>query len=406
MTRPRLLFVAPWFLLPADSGGKIRTGDILRGMKGGRFEITLASPLPRDDEIDAAAKMDDLCDRFVGWPEGRSLLPRAVRRASHLFSSLPVSVADDRNPSATAIVQRELDKSPDVVVVDFPHTAVVAPPPYGVPSVMFTHNVEAEIYERHTELAANPLRRWIWGGQARKMDRFERQVLRAFDTVVAVSRRDREILESRYGLARVATIPTGVDVDRLAYKPPPASPRDRLVFVGAMDWAANIDAMRFMLEDIWPCLARVRPGLEFHIIGRNPPEELVREASRLGYRWSFEGFVDELAPHVHGADVYVIPIRVGSGTRMKAFEAMAFGRPVVSTSVGVEGLDLTPGTDFLRADAADSFAASVLRLLGDAELRRSLAERARTLVAERFSSETVARVFESICADAAGRKTH
>tara|TARA_B100000614_G_scaffold259371_1_gene283837 strand:+ start:1032 stop:2261 length:1230 start_codon:yes stop_codon:yes gene_type:complete len=395
--RPRLLFVAPRFLFPTDSGGKIRTTDILRGMKGGRFEIVLASPAP-DNIAPFESEIESVCDRFEGWsePARGALFP--VTRMRHLLSSLPVAVATDRSATGKAAVGSLLAEKPDVVVVDFPHTAVLLPHRIDCPSVLFTHNVEAEIFERHVDLAGDGLRRGVWRDQSRKMVRFEGEACRRFDTVVAVSDRDGEVLTRRYGLKDVATIPTGVDLNRFPFRPSEDHAGKRVVFVGSMDWRANIDAMEFFMADVWPRVAAARPEATMAVVGRNPPPALVEEAKRRGLAWTFTGFVDDVRDHVYDAQVYVVPIRIGSGTRIKVFEAMAMGSPLVSTTVGVEGLPIADETHYLCADDAEGFAAAVIALLDDPNRRLALATAARHYVEENFSSERVAQIFEDICA--------
>lgn len=395
--RPRLLFVSPRALVPTDEGGKIRTANILRQMKGGAFRITLASPAPPDPARDLPAT-ETLCDRFVSWPAVR---PSPLRRGLALLDRLPVSVATDRSAAGRQAIAAALAEGADVVVIDFPHAAVLAAPPFGVPAVLFTHNVEAEILERHAQLARG-LWRPVWRSQARKMEAFEGGVARSFDSVIAVSDRDARALARRFGLARVETIDTGVDLAFFGFRAPedaPAVPPEggRIVFTGVMDSPANIDGVQYFLTEIWPLIVAARPRAEAVIVGRNPPESLVSAARERHPGVRFTGFVDDIRPHVQGADVAVIPLRVGSGTRIKAFEAMAMGRPVVSTTIGVEGLAVTPEEHLLIADAPAPFAEAVLRVLGDAALRARLAATARQLLEQRFSWAHVARQFEAIC---------
>ena len=396
-SKPKLLFVSPRYLFPLDQGGKIRTANTLRGMKGGRFEIHLAAPLPpgRRDEAELAA----ICDRFVSWPAPQVF---RARRVAALLDPLPVGVAADRSAAGRAVVAGALAERPDVLVADFPHSAVLLPQHLAVPSVMFTHNVEAEIFERH---AAHAKGVWqpVWRDQARKMRRFERDALRRFTRVIAVSARDATALREQFGLARVDAIDTGVDLDFLAYTPPPAAPEGGglVAFTGTMSARANMDGVQFLLDEIWPRILRARPKAEAAIIGRDPPESLQRAARERGYTWRFTGFVDDVRPSVRAAHLSVIPLRVGSGTRIKAFESMALGRPVVSTTVGVEGLAVVPGQHLLVADDAEGFAAAVLRLLDEPALGTQLTSAARALLQERFSWSQIAAQFEAICGKAA-----
>jgi len=391
VTRRRLLFVSPRFLFPLDQGGKIRTTGILRAMRGGAFEIVLASPAPPGWQ-DHAAAIATACDRFVPWPAPRQ---GRLGRALALAGALPVSVATDVSVHGHAVVAQELAGGPDVVVVDFPHAAVLAPARLPVPSVLFTHNVEAEILERHAAVARG-LWQHVWRREAAKMQAFERDVLRRFDTVVAVSARDGRALAERYGLADVALIDTGVDLDFYPFHAP-AAQAGAVVFSGAMDSRSNIDGITFLMDEVWPLVVAARPDARMRVVGRNPPAALVAKAERLGLAWSFTGFVDDIRPHVLAGDVAVIPLRVGSGTRLKAFEAMALGRPVVSTPLGMEGLDVQAGTHFLAADGGPAFAAAILRLLDAPALRRAIATAARAELEARFSWTQVGRQFEAIC---------
>ncbi|HKQ61672.1 MAG TPA: glycosyltransferase family 4 protein [Candidatus Polarisedimenticolaceae bacterium] len=398
-TQRQLLFVSTRFLFPADSGGKIRTTQILRGLKGGQFAITLASPGPAADGRSWDAELERACDRFAGWPARREHRWFPVTRMLHLVERLPIPVATDRSAAGRRVVAAELAQRPAVAVFDFPHAAVLAPGGIGVPSVLFTHNVESWIFRRHAEVERNPLKRAIWADQERKMRRFEAETLRSFDTIVAVSEGDAEWFRDELGIRDVAVIPTGVDLDYFHWGPPGDS--SRVLFTGSMDWLANQDGIEYLLEEIWPHVVRALPAARMRVVGRKPPPALVSRAAAHG--WEFTGFVDDVRPHVATGSVYVIPLRVGGGTRIKAYEAIAMGLPVVSTSIGVEGLPLVPDEHYLCADTPEEFAAAVVRLLCDPDQRLTLSRAARRYVEERFSIERAARVFEEICERTASR---
>jgi glycosyltransferase involved in cell wall biosynthesis len=177
-----------------------------------------------------------------------------------------------------------------------------------------------------------------------------------------------------------------------------------VIFTATMSWAANVDGIHFLLDEVFPLLVRARPNLRAVIIGRNPPAALSDKIRERGLNVTLTGFVDDIRPYVAEANVYVIPLFVGSGTRIKAFEAMAMGRPVVSTTLGVEGLDVVDGETFVRADDAEAFARAILALLDDAPLRARIACAARRLMEDRFSWSRVARQFETICERALARR--
>ncbi|MDZ7803474.1 glycosyltransferase [Thiohalophilus sp.] len=392
--KPRLLFVSPRFLFPADQGGKIRTTQILRGMRGGRFEIVLASPADAGEVERYRYELDQVCDRFISWPAPANGPLKKLTRFRHLFSPLPIPVISDASAAGARIVRDAMQEA-DVVVFDFLHAMVLAPDILDRPSVIFTHNVEAEIFRRHAEVARNPIKRAVWQQQFRKMQRYEAASLRRFDTVVAVSERDAQTFSDIPGIQQVATIPTGVDLDFFAYAPP--GDADHIVFTGAMDWQANIDGIEFFMDAIWPQVVARRPDARVTLVGRNPNPALMERARRRKLPFTFTGFVDDIREHVQGAAAYIIPLRVGGGTRIKAFEAMAMGIPMVSTGLGVEGLPVTPEEHYLHADTAEEFADTLVRLLEDGDLRQTLSHQARDYVEARFSSQAVADRFEAIC---------
>jgi glycosyltransferase involved in cell wall biosynthesis len=350
-SKPRLVFVSPVFLFPNDAGGKIRTTNILRGLKGGAFHVTLLSAATAEQARRWSKEIDGACDEFIGWD------PAAARpmwlRAFDLLGR----------------------------------------------STCFTHNVEAEIFARHAKQARGPLRRWLWTSQHAKMERFEGAALRRFDSVIAVSERDARFFTDAYQVAASHAIPTGVDLDFFSYQAPPAvdaATPPTVVFTGSMDWAANIDGMQFFLNQVWPRVLAARPDARFVVVGRNPPPSLLALARNTS-NVEFTGFVDDVRPYVHAAHAFVIPLLVGGGTRIKAFEAMAMGCPVVSTAIGIEGLEAQRDVHYLERDDPAAMAAAVLDLLNDTALRNDLAQRARQLVEDRFGHEKAARVFEEIC---------
>ena len=175
--RLSMLFLSTRFLFPSDSGGKIRTRDVLRGLKGGRFKITLVSPQPTDATA-YASELEQVCDRFVGWPDPSWGYRHSIWRLMALLSTKPVSVATDRSAAGIRLVADELAGSHDVVVIDFPHAAILLPERASIPTILFTHNVESEIYKRLAEVT-DTLFKYLLRDQYRKMLRYERTVLGA-----------------------------------------------------------------------------------------------------------------------------------------------------------------------------------------------------------------------------------
>ena len=392
----KILILQKRILFPADTGGKIRTLSVLRHLAA-RHEVTYLSNVQSDD----APHLDEM--RAIGvrletipWQETPRTSPRFYADlACNLLSPYPFTAVKDYDPALRARAEQLLaGEDYDLVICDFVQMARNAIGLDAPASLLFQHNVEAQIFQRHATSGPGWLRRRYMARQWHKMRRFEAAAGRQFDTVVAVSDPDRAVFESEYGWQHVRTIDTSVDVD---YFTPSATPqRDgRIVFVGSMDWLPNEDGAKFFAHEVWPLVRRKHPHATFHIVGRNPSAMVARLAEIEGVE--VVGTVPDVRPYLAEAAVVVVPLLVGGGTRIKIFEAMAMEKPVVSTALGAEGLKVDAGEHLLLADAPDEFARAVNTLLDDREMRTQIGGAARRVVCENFSAETVARQFEAIC---------
>jgi glycosyltransferase involved in cell wall biosynthesis len=210
-----------------------------------------------------------------------------------------------------------------------------------------------------------------------------------------VSEADGATFERLYpGALRSAAhvVQTGVDTRYFTPAAEEARRPAHLVFTGSMDWLPNEDGMLYFVSEILPLIRRAEPGTTLSIIGRSPTPAVRRLEQEPGIEVT--GSVDDVRPHVSAGSVYIVPLRVGGGTRLKIFEAMGMGKAIVSTTVGAEGLPVTDGGDILIADAPESFAGAVVRLLREDGLRRRLERAARALVVGRYDWSAVARDFE------------
>lgn len=376
-----------------DAGGKIRSANILKNLKGGAFTTRLLMPATAREAALYATQITSLADDVTLWRAAPHDFLWRLRRAAGLFSRTPISALSDADARAKEAVAAGLAHNPDIAVFDYAQTLAMTPASLSVPSVLFAHNVETEILDRHATTATGAMRH-VWKREAAKMRAFESAAAARVNCVIAVSERDAAAFRDSFDAREACAIPTGVDLDYFAYAPPQASAAPALVFTGSMDWKANQDGLFWFMDEVWPLIAQRRPDASFTVIGKNPPPALVARSRALN--WRFTGYVDDVRPHAKGA-AFVIPLRIGGGTRLKAFEAMAMGLPVVSTALGAEGLPVVDGEQLLIADDAAAFAAAVLRLLADADLRSRLAANARALVENNFSHRAAARVFERHC---------
>ena len=284
----------------------------------------------------------------------------------------------------------------DVVICDFLAPAINMPRSLPCTSILFQHNVEAMIWKRHFEVQSNQLKKQFLRDQWRKMRSFEREACRRFDSVIAVSREDREQIRQEYEVDAVFDVPTGVDTE--FFKPAGREPREshNVVFTGSMDWLPNEDAIRYYTEHIMPLVRQAIPDATLTVVGRNPYSSLV-ELSQKDPSIRVTGRVEDVRPYMDRAAAYVVPLRIGGGTRLKIFEAMAMEKAIVSTSVGAEGLPVSDGDELRLADTPESFAAAVVELLTQPEEAGQLGERAGRVVRAKFGWGGVAKSFADIC---------
>jgi polysaccharide biosynthesis protein PslH len=394
----KVLWVKSDFLHPANRGGQIRTLEMLKCLHG-HHEIHYVA---FDDGKNPGGleRNSEYCSR--AYPIPHSVPPhRSLRFMGQLFQGLvsSVPIAVERYTSARMRQQiKELlgQEKFDTLVCDF-----LFPAP-NIPDVsrcvMFQHNVESIIWRRHVEYANHPVKKAYFRLQARRMHAFEGAICRRAGHIVAVSEADREAMHRLFGVERISSINTGVDI---AYFTPPSSLEAKensvsadLIFTGSMDWLPNIDAAQFFAAEVLPLIRRERPHCRVIIAGRRPTSA-VQELAKRDSRIVVTGTVPDIRPYLWGSSVSVVPLRIGGGTRLKIFEAMAAKLSVVSTSIGAEGLPLQNEKDIAIADSPELFARCCLDLLADADLRLQRANQAWELISSRFSWEAVSREFES-----------
>jgi polysaccharide biosynthesis protein PslH len=390
----RLLWLNANLLLPLDKGGRLRTWHLMRHLAA-RHEITYLCFAQPEEVARHGAAMAEVCAHLETVP--RQNAPKGSARfygrvARHLFDPAPYAVAAYRSTPYRDRADALLDAGRfDRVVCDFLVPAVNLRPRLPCPSLLFTHNVEAEIWRRHAEAEDNPLRRTLYAQQWRRMQRFERRTLARFDRVLTVSDVDRLTFHRLYAGALQApttVVPTGVDT---AYFRRPAGVATRpahIVFVGSMDWLPNEDGVVAFCRDTLPLIRGAVPDVTFSIVGRDPTPAVQRLAD--GHRVVVTGRVDDVRPALHEAAASVVPLRIGGGTRLKIYESMAAGTPVVSTTIGAEGLPGEPGRHLLIGDDPEAFAAAVISLLRDRVRRDAMAAAARQFVVDHFDWSAVA----------------
>jgi glycosyltransferase involved in cell wall biosynthesis len=316
----------------------------------------------------------------------------ALQLAGGLFSPLPLAIGRWRSPELRATLARLLrEERYDAIVCDFLVTAVNFP--QIEKAVLFQHNVESIIWKRHADTAASWARKKFFRLQEERMFAFERDTVRRAAGVIAVSDQDSQTMRDLYGVSS-GSVPTGVNVGH--FRPPEdATPEDGLVFVGSMDWLPNIDGVRWFAEEVLPLIRASHPSLPVTIVGRMPPPEIRDLALRDPYL-RVTGTVPDVRPYLWNARVSIVPLRIGGGTRLKIYEAMAAGTAIVSTTVGAEGLDAVDGETIALADDPREFARRCLNLMTDRAACETMRARAMDMVASRYSWRQVTERFERL----------
>jgi glycosyltransferase involved in cell wall biosynthesis len=394
----RILWVKVGGLWPLNTGGRLRSFHIISELSRHHAVTVLTTHEPEEDG-NALAQHLPRCWNVTSVPHalakrgGIGFLWALMRS---WLTPLPVSVYKCRNAALAAEVVREsADGHFDLCVADFLYAVPNVALDGTTPVVLFEHNVEYMIWQRTGANSRNPLRRALLELEWRKMRRYEIRACRRSRLTIAVSEDDLLLLGKDAPESRMAAIPTGVDVDYFDAGDGTLEQTAEIVFTGSMDWHPNEDAMRYFIDAILPLLRLEVPEVSLTIVGRNPSPQLRDAAATAGV--AVTGTVDDVRPYIRRAAVYVVPLRIGGGTRLKIFEALAMGKAVVSTSIGAEGLPLQEGVHILRADDPAAFAAKVLELLRDGTRRRELGTAGRRLMEQEYSWSRVAQDFERHC---------
>lgn len=391
----KILWVNPHFLHPARQGGQIRTLEMLRHLH--RWHEIHYVALENQATAESLERSSEYCTK--AYPIPHKLPPSggawfALQTLGNLIDPLPLAITRYRSDAMRNEVVRLLMKGNfDRLVCDLLFTAPNIPAMNQ--ALLFEHKIETTVWDRYLEDANSAPARAFFRIQRNRMARFEGDACRRSAHVVAVSKQDAQRFRTFFKASRVSEVPTGVDVP--AFLPPkdwqPEHYAD-LVFVGSMDWLPNIDACNYFVREILPLIRQKRPNCTVGLVGRAPGSGIL-EMARADSKVFVTGTVPDIRPYFWGGTVSIIPCRIFGGTRLKIFEAMAAQTPVVSTSIGAEGLPVTHGRNICLADTPEEFADRCLELLDSRARREQLAKEAFQMVSSQFSWEHAARVFEA-----------
>ena len=391
----KILFLSQLLPLPLDAGPKIRAYYVLRHLAEAGHEVTLLCFVRPGDRESDVRELGRFCSTVETVTLSRSRLKDVRDGLLSLVSATPFLIRRDRS----AAMDRRLEQVAGRTSFDAVHADQLWMAPYAlscrVPlKVLDQHNAVFKVPQRLAAQQRNPVVGAVLRGEATKLASFERSAVATFDRVVWVSEDDRRAFPSadrnRKGLHE--TIPIAIDPsERL---PVERSRPFRVTFLGGLHWPPNAEGVRWFAERVWPKVAAAKPDALFTVIGKGGPGQLGSRNGRGGM--TVVGYVADLERYLAETAAFIVPLHTGAGMRVKILDAWSWALPVVSTTVGAEGIRATAGEDLLVADTADAFADALIRVLGDQALARRLSRAGRSTVEALYDWRKVYRAWDRV----------
>jgi len=383
---------------PPTSGKRLRTLNLMQRLADRHRVTYIARPSSAGQDLKQAEeyfKDNRIEPILVDDPVARKKGPFFYARLfGNLFSSLPYSVSSHQSGSMrAALAQYAATHQVDLWQFEWSAYLNLLERAAGGRRLLIAHNVDTLIWQRYAEHTDGFLKRSYVRKQWKKFERFEGEAFRHADRVAAVSEEDARLIRERFGQPKVDVVDNGVDIH---YFDQVHGERDpfHILFLGALDWRPNIDSVDLLLTKIFPAIHAQEPRAKLEIVGRHPSQGMIERAHTVpGVRLYHD--VPDVRPFLGQCGVMAVPLRIGGGSRLKILESLASALPVVSTTVGAEGLDLTPGEHYIRAEE-DQMASALLDVMRDPGPARMMAEKGRAHVRELYDWDVVARKLEAV----------
>lgn len=396
----KILMLSPTLPYPLTDGGRIRVYNLLKQIALNN-DVSLLALETQDTDKDNINKIQELGVN-VHLVENDKSPPKVsiTTILSSFINKQPITVTRYNISTYKQRFKELLDTHIyDVIHYEMLHTAQFHVET-DLPSVLSLQNVDSAIWGRLQQETMNPFYKFAYWTQFRAFKRYERTLSPKFDVVTCTSDIDAAVYSQYCSENRVEIIPNGVDV---AHFSPETTSQvfAHLIYIGSMDWYPNEDAVTFFADDILPLIQKSVPDVKFTIVGGNPSERVQQLANEEGIEVT--GRVPEIKPYFDEATIFVVPLRIGSGTRLKILEALAMGKAVVSTTVGAEGLSLQNRDEIIIADKPAAFAEEVVRLLTIPSLRREIGENGRKRVEQDYDwkniGEKLVGIYQSVVSE-------
>lgn len=384
----KILIFSLIFPLPPDSGARIRIFNIIKKLSQDHDLVLLA---PADPEKDPVSELKKYCQEVetVHLSSGMNL-KGAVDRLKSFVLQIPFIPSRELKRSIGELLKKY---SFDLIQIEKLHLAPYLPLFSHLPTVLDEFDIDSISYKRKLVCERNPLKKIRLFIQWLRVKEYERRVIPRFKKVVVVSEKDKELLLSASPQINASVVPNGVDLEYFKPEDGLEEP-NTLFFTGLMVYPPNVDAMLQFCKKTLPLIREKIPDIQLYIIGGNPPQE-IRSLSRIRNIF-VTGYMDDVRSVLNKCQVCIVPLRIAAGTRLKILEAMAMRKPVVSTTIGAEGLEVSPGENIIIADTPEDFAKKTVDVLKNSALRERLILGGRRLVESRYSWEACLQKLEAV----------
>jgi sugar transferase (PEP-CTERM/EpsH1 system associated) len=398
----KILVLDEEFPYPLNAGKRIRSFNLIKRLVGRHQVNYLAYGIEGSEAYEALA--DSGIHPIAVPPQvppksGLLFYPRLL---ANLFSRYPYIVSSHHSRIFRSAMEKAIERiRPDLIICEWTPYAVYVRNLSDVNRIVVAHNIECLIWRRYYENERNPVKKWYIKKQTIKLERFERDIFAHIEGATAVSNLEAETIRGFNSELDIQVVENGVDLE---YFQPSTNPpaKNSLVFVGSMNWRPNQDAIQYFVEEIFPLIKSKRGDVTATFVGQDPPAHIKRLNQIPGIK--IVGRVDDVRPYVLDGAVYIAPLRIGGGTRLKIIEALAMGKAVVSTRVGAEGLDLTDGENIILADAPERFADKIIFLLDNPDIAEKLGVTGRKLVESKYGWDTLAVKLERFLSEVNRKK--
>ncbi|MFZ1082433.1 MAG: glycosyltransferase family 4 protein [Candidatus Kryptoniota bacterium] len=387
----KLLQISPRVPYPLTDGGSISIFNITRQLseRGAQIYFVAVSGNPKSDLPDELSR---LCqDGLIADTTKTYGLKTAL---INLFSSAPINIQKYHAKSTLdKIVDFVKNKQFDLIHVDHLHVAyygIALSRIFNVPVALREHNLELKIMERFSKSSGNPVYRAYAKSQMKKFMKYEPLICSMVDKCIMITEEDRDRLLSMRKDVDAIVIPAGVDTD--FFKPSDLiGDEDTIIYVGGLDWLPNIDGLKWFVNEVMPIVIKSKPNVKFYIYGKGASHGVDKLDD--GKNVIVKGFIKDVRQAFEKGRVMVVPLLAGSGIRIRILEAMAAGKPIVTTSIGCEGIKTEPGKNIMVADTAKHFAEKVLLLLNDGNLCKAIGKEAGSFVSDEYSWHRIGDMF-------------